>query len=200
MKNLDQFLNRIDLPIGTPSSGALLVAEPFLRESYFNHAVIYLVDYGRDITTMGIVMNKATGYTLSDILKSVTRKEPIPVYCGGPLSGDRLYFIHRLGDIIPGSKHIADGLYIGGNFDSMIEYINAGYPVDGLVRFYLGYSGWDAGQLDDELSKHVWAVTSPKNIDNILKGSEDGYWHGQVRSLGSSYRGWLYHPQYPSLN
>ena len=46
MKDLDQFLNRIDLPRINPSSGALLVAEPFLRESYFNHAVIYLVDYG----------------------------------------------------------------------------------------------------------------------------------------------------------
>ena len=110
MKDLDQFLNRIDLPRINPSSGALLVAEPFLRESYFNHAVIYLVDYGDGESSMGIVMNKTTNYLLSDLLNNVTRREPVPVYCGGPLSGDRLYFIHRLGDIIPGAKHIADGM------------------------------------------------------------------------------------------
>ncbi len=143
MKDLDQFLNRIDLPRINPSSGALLVAEPFLRESYFNHAVIYLVDYGDGESSMGIVMNKTTNYLLSDLLNNVTRREPVPVYCGGPLSGDRLYFIHRLGDIIPGAKHIADGMYIGGDFDCMIDYVNAGYPLEGFVRFCLGYSGWD---------------------------------------------------------
>ena len=200
MKDLDQFLNRIDLPRINPSSGALLVAEPFLRESYFNHAVIYLVDYGDGESSMGIVMNKTTNYLLSDLLNNVTRREPVPVYCGGPLSGDRLYFIHRLGDIIPGAKHIADGMYIGGDFDCMIDYVNAGYPLEGFVRFCLGYSGWEVGQLDDELKNNVWAVTSMKDADTILQGSEDGYWHGQVRTMGAKYRGWLYHPQYPSLN
>ena len=200
IKDLKQFLNRIDLPRINPSSGALLVAEPFLRESYFNHAVIYLVDYGDGESSMGIVMNKTTNYLLSDLLNNVTRREPVPVYCGGPLSGDRLYFIHRLGDIIPGAKHIADGMYIGGDFDCMIDYVNAGYPLEGFVRFCLGYSGWDVGQLDDELKNNVWAVTSMKDADTILQGSEDGYWHGQVRTMGAKYRGWLYHPQYPSLN
>ena len=185
MKDLDQFLNRIDLPRINPSSGALLVAEPFLRESYFNHAVIYLVDYGDGESSMGIVMNKTTNYLLSDLLNNVTRREPVPVYCGGPLSGDRLYFIHRLGDIIPGAKHIADGMYIGGDFDCMIDYVNAGYPLEGFVRFCLGYSGWDVGQLDDELKNNVWAVTSMKDADTILQGSEVGYWHGQVRTMGA---------------
>ena len=169
MKDLDQFLNRIDLPRINPSSGALLVAEPFLRESYFNHAVIYLVDYGDGESSMGIVMNKTTNYLLSDLLNNVTRREPVPVYCGGPLSGDRLYFIHRLGDIIPGAKHIADGMYIGGDFDCMIDYVNAGYPLEGFVRFCLGYSGWDVGQLDDELKNNVWAVTSMKQAARSSK-------------------------------
>ena len=200
MKDLDIFLNSIDLPKSMPASGSLLVAEPFLRENYFNHAVVYLVDYGEDTNTMGIVMNKTTNYLLSDLLDNVTRNEPIPVYCGGPLSSDRLYFIHRLGDIIPGARHIADGLYIGGDFDRMLEYVNAGYPIDGMVRFCLGYSGWEAGQLDDEVSNNVWAVTSLKNADTLLLGADDGYWHGHVRNMGDKYRGWLYHPQYPMFN
>ncbi|WP_301754121.1 YqgE/AlgH family protein, partial [uncultured Muribaculum sp.] len=71
-----------------------------MKEKYFNHAVICLIDYEIGETSMGIVMNKMTNYTLSDLISTVTRKEPIPIYCGGPMSCDRLYFIHTLGDII----------------------------------------------------------------------------------------------------
>ena len=62
-------------------------------------------------------------------------------------------------------------MYIGGDFDCMIDYVNAGYPLEGFVRFCLGYSGWDVGQLDDELKNNVWAVTSMKDADTILQGS-----------------------------
>lgn len=201
MKTLNSELFNIDLPKEKPGVGSLLVAEPFLRESYFNHAVICLIDYEDGEVSMGLVMNKSTSYCLSDLVSSVSREEPIPVYCGGPMSRDRLYFIHTLGDIIPGARSISDtGLYIGGDFNSLINYVNAGYPIEGNVRFYLGYSGWDAGQLDDELSKNVWAVAPIADDADALTGSDDGYWHGAVRRLGSDYRWWRYHPQHPYFN
>lgn len=199
--NLDRFLNRIDQPRGVPEPGALLVAEPFLRESFFHHSIIYLIDYGPGASSMGIVMNKPTNYHLANLLKvNIKRNEAVPVYCGGPMSSDRLYFIHRLGDIIPDSRPISADLYIGGDFGSMVDYVNAGYPLDGLVRFCLGYSGWDVGQLDQELRNNVWAVGSMADGEALLKGVGDSYWHRYVRSLGDSYRGWLYHPQYPTFN
>lgn len=198
---LERVLNRIDQPKGTPAPGMLLVAEPFLRESHFHHSVIYLIDYGPASGSMGVVMNKPTNYRLADLLKGgLSRREPVPVYCGGPMSADRLYFIHRLGDIIPESRLIGDGLYIGGDFASMVDYVNAGYPLEGLVRFCLGYSGWGAGQLDEELHNNVWAVASVANGEELLKGAGDGYWHRHVRALGPGFRGWLFHPQHPTLN
>ncbi len=200
MKMLNSHLFNIDLPNEKPCAGSLLVAEPFLKESYFHHAVVCLVDYEDGEVSMGLVMNKSTDYFLSDLVGNVSREEPIPVYCGGPMSHDRLYFIHTLGDIIPGAKAIRDtGLYIGGDFDCLIDYVNAGYPVEGNVRFYLGYSGWDAGQLDAELRQNVWAVASLPD-GGVLTGSDDSYWHDMVRSLGKDYRWWRYHPQNPCLN
>ena len=82
----------------------------------------------------------------------------------------------------------------------MIDYVNSDYPIEGAVRFYLGYSGWDVGQLDDELKQNVWAVAPISDAENLLLGSDDGYWHGQVRTMGQKYKGWLYHPQNPALN
>lgn len=200
MKKLESILFNINLPERRAYQGALLVAEPFLRECYFNHSVICLIEYQSAETSMGLVLNKATNYHLSDLVSSVTRHESIPVYCGGPMSCDRMYVIHRLGDMIPESRPIAGDLYVGGNFDILIDYVNSGMPLDGYVRFCLGYSGWGAGQLDEELRKNVWAVAPISDSAKLLTGSEDGYWHRQVKQMGHDYRGWLYHPQNPHMN
>ena len=108
--------------------------------------------------------------------------------------------VHRLGDIVPGSRLIANGLYVGGDFEMLIDYVNSDMPLEGYVRFCLGYSGWGAGQLDEELRKKVWAVASVSDTENLLAGSEDAYWHRQVKQMGRDYRGWLYHPQNPRMN
>ncbi len=183
-----------------PRPGSLLVAEPFLRERYFHHAVICLVDYEPRGSAMGIVLNSRTSYTLQDLLPAVKSGRPIPIYCGGPMSCDRLYFMHTLGDLIPNSRRVCDGLWIGGDFDTMLSIVNDGYLLDGHIRFFLGYSGWDADQLDGELLKSVWAVTDIPSIDELLSGEEDSYWHRIVRTMGAHYRGWLYHPRNPHSN
>ncbi|GFI52905.1 MULTISPECIES: YqgE/AlgH family protein [Duncaniella] len=178
-----------------PHAGSLLVAEPFLRERYFHHSVICLVDYEERGSAMGIVLNNRTSYTLQDLLPSVTASVTIPVYCGGPMSCERLYFVHTLGDLIPSSREIVDGLYIGGDFDTMISIVNDGYALEGSMRFFIGYSGWGVEQLDEELRKNVWAVTDIPSVSDLLRGEEDPYWHRIVRSMGTPYRGWLYHPR-----
>lgn len=200
MKKLENILFNIKMPVRRAFRGALLVAEPFLRECYFNHAVICLIDYGHSETSMGVVLNKLTNYDLSDLVGAVTRREAVPVYCGGPMSCDRMYVVHRLGDIIPDSIEIAPGVCVGGDFDAIIDYVNSGMPLDGYVRFCLGYSGWGVKQLDEELRKGVWAVAHITDAERLLTGSEDGYWHRQVRMMGTDYRGWLYHPQNPRMN
>ncbi len=183
-----------------PRPGSLLVAEPFLRERYFHHAVICLVDYEPRGSAMGIVLNNLTSYTLQDVLPSVKAKTPIPIYCGGPMSCDRLYFMHTLGELIPDSREVTPGLYIGGDFETVLSIVNDGYSTDSHLRFFLGYSGWDVEQLDGELLKNVWAVTDISSLDTVLTGEEDAYWHRVVRGMGKKYRGWLYHPRNPHSN
>lgn len=200
MTNIDSLLFKIEMDHRTPFPGALLVSEPFLREDYFCHAVICIVEHEAGTSTMGLVLNKPTSYTLNSLIPQINLDISIPIYCGGPLSGDRLYFIHTLGDIIPLSQKISDGLYIGGDFDAVIEYINSGHPIKNNIRFFLGYCGWDPGQLDDELKHHVWAVSESNCNQKLLTGFGDKYWHKYVKTLGEEYRGWLYHPENPQMN
>lgn len=201
MNDLNSALFNIDIAgFRQPEVGDLLVAEPFLREQYFNHAVICLVDYEPSSTAMGIVLNNLTDHTLQELLPGVTVAKPIPVFCGGPLSSDRLFFMHTLGDLIPDSRRICDKLYIGGDFNTLLSVVNDGYPIEGNFRFFVGYSGWDISQLEDEIAHNVWAIASPRDGENLLEGQNDSYWHRIVRSMGSSYRGWLFHPSNPSVN
>lgn len=193
--------------------GCLLVSEPFLRESYFRHAVISLVttDSENDGTTMGVVLNNVTNVTLDRVVEGVETDCSIPVFCGGPCSQDRLYFVHTLGNgIIPGASAYAPGLWIGGDFDAMLNYVNSGYRTEGVVRFFLGYSGWDRGQLDRELDKNVWAVTdiatvgasteSSVSVADLLTLYSDRIWHRVVRAMGPHYRAWNFHPMLSGAN
>jgi len=200
MIDFDKSIFNIDIPGRKPSVGSLLVSEPFLKENYFNHSVICIADYAPDSTAMGIVLNRQTAYTLQKLVSEATLKEPVPVFCGGPMAYDRLFFLHTLGDIIPDSRQIADGLYVGGDFKSIMNYVNLGYPIEGYVRFFVGYSGWSRLQLDEEINNNVWAVTDSADYSALLTGSEDSYWHRYVRQLGKDYRGWRYHPRNPHAN
>lgn len=200
MIDFDNTLFNIRINCGMPAPGRLLIAEPFLRDEHFQHSVVCLVEYAPASTSMGIVMNLPTAYTLQGLVEGVSRREKIPVWCGGPMSCDRLYFIHTLGELIPDSREFAPGLFTGGNFQAMLDYVNSGCEIDGHIRFFVGYSGWCRAQLDEELRNHVWAVTDIPDIATLLSQGGDRMWHQCVRSMGSRYRGWLYHPKNPKLN
>lgn len=203
MKDLSTLLQFKATPSGKrPECGTLLVAEPFLKESYFNHGVISIIDYLPTDGATGVVMNNRTGYGLSELLDGLETDIDIPVYCGGPLGQDRLFFIHTLGrNIVPKAREYAPGLYVGGDFEAITNYINAGYTIDGCVRFFIGYSSWSAGQLEREIEEHTWAeAPAPYDPMDLLRGDADPYWHRTVRTLGVEYRSWRLIPRIPECN
>lgn len=185
-----------------PRSGSLLVAEPFLDEPFFTHSVVALIDYAATEGATGVVMNHSTGYTLQDLLEGITADTPVPVFCGGPLGQDRLYYLHTLGDkIIPGARQFAPGVYVGGDFDAMTAYVNAGYPIEGNVRFFIGYSSWTAGQLEQEIEEYSWAEAPAWGApDSLFTLQSDAYWHRAVRAMGENYRSWQLLPDDPRKN
>lgn len=200
MKDLDNSLFNIKIDSKGPYRGAILVAEPFLTDEYFNHAVISLVDYTPGENAMGIVLNRTSGYTLGQIIEGFDDDVDIPIFLGGPLSRNRLFYIHCLGNIFSGAVEIQPGLWIGGDYNQVLQYIRDGYPTDGLIRFFIGYSGWDKWQLEDEINNYVWAVAPPLSSNEILSGCDDSYWHKVVKQMGPKYRGWQMHPMFPTAN
>lgn len=200
LQHLESPIFNINLPTGKPAIGKLLVAEPFLKEEYFNHSVVSLVEYEPGQSSMGLVLNKPTGYTLADAIEGIHEEVDIPIFCGGPMSYDRLFYLHSFGEEFRGSRKISDGLYIGGDFEAVKSYVNMGLDTEGKIRFFVGYSGWDAGQLEDEIKNHVWAVTPCQDPADIFAPGDSSLWYKVVRSMGPAYRNWKLHPVNPQLN
>lgn len=171
--------------------GALLIAEPFMRDKWFGRSVILLIDNGEEGTT-GLILNNELETTLDEVLGGDISTEGIKVYCGGPVGHDQLIFVHNLGEhIIPGGHEVAPGLWVGGNYEAMKEYVNLGYPTEGSIRFMIGYSGWSAGQLAGEMNSNSWALTHRRpDSHELLSGAGDKYWHKIVKGLGENYRPW----------
>lgn len=197
MKGIDTSFFRITADKQPVTAGGLLVAEPFLSEQWFDRAVISLIDHSNEEGTTGVVLNNPLATTLDEVLDGVKPEAGVRVYCGGPLSQDRLFFVHTLGDeVIPEARMYADGMWIGGDFDAAIQYVNSGYPVEDNLRFFIGYSGWTPGQLAEEIEAGTWAVQPDASaVEGILSDYGDTYWHRVVRSLGERYRIWSMLPR-----
>lgn len=74
---------------------------------------------------------------MNDVLKDFDCPENIPIYKGGPLSTDTLFYLHTL-EGITGALSIGKGFYLNGDFEAIKDYIMQGNPVKGRIRFF-----WD---------------------------------------------------------
>ena len=181
-----------------PSRGKVLISEPFLCDQTFGRSVILLVDHSED-GTMGLILNKSIPLFLNDVLQGFSYSENIPIYKGGPLSTDTLFYLHTF-EHISGSLPISKGLYLNGDFDAIKEYLIQGNPVKGKIRFFLGYSGWEHKQLSQEIEENTWLV-GKMNIDSMLdEKSSSNLWKNALGNLGSKYEIWSRFPQIPTLN
>ena len=181
-----------------PAQGKILISEPFLCDYIFGRSVILLVDHTKE-GTMGLVLNKPLPLFLNDILQDFNYQENIPIYKGGPLSTDTLFYLHTL-EGITDSLPISNGLYLNGDFNAIKEYILQGNPIKGKIRFFLGYSGWEYEQLHRELEENTWLVSTENQHTIMNENAGTELWKNSLGRLGSKYELWSRFPQIPALN
>ncbi|MCD7977777.1 MAG: YqgE/AlgH family protein [Tannerellaceae bacterium] len=182
-----------------PSRGSLLISEPFLQEAYFQRSVVLLVEHTKE-GSMGFVLNKRTDLIVNDFFEGLENAPKIPIYLGGPVASNKLFFIHSLGElIIPHSMPIGENLYFDGNFDVLKDYIQSGYDITDKVKFLLGYSGWEKDQLKEEIKSNSWIVSNMVT-ENIMKANGEAFWKHSLECLGSKYKTWAKFPKDPDLN
>ena len=180
-----------------PTKGHLLVAEPSIfGDLSFNRSVVLLADHSPS-GSVGFILNKLLDFELKDLIPEL--KGNFKVYNGGPVEQDNLYFIHKVPDLIPDSIEIANGIYWGGNFEAVIQLISDNQLNENQIKFFLGYSGWDAEQLDNELSSNSWIVTVNEDETEIIK-PHNSFWKDKMVQLGGEYLLWSNSPENPNYN
>ncbi|MDR0996028.1 MAG: YqgE/AlgH family protein [Tannerella sp.] len=181
-----------------PEKGSILIAEPFLQDAYFQRAVVLIIEREPEAGTIGFVLNKKTGLDMNDFFPELSTG--LPIYMGGPVGSDHLFFIHTFGERVPDALEISDGLYFDGDFEALKRCLKQeGGDVTGKVKFFLGYSGWSGGQLEKEIEKDSWVVSRSVSRQ-ILYAKDETYWRHSVEILGKQYKNWVNYPKDPYMN
>ena len=181
----------------TPSKGRVLITEPFLEDDYFERSIVLLCEHN-DEGSFGFVLNNYSDLSLEEISDFPTFEAQISI--GGPVDPQHLYYIHTLGPDIPGSIEVVNGLYMGGDYDAIKEKANLGLIKKGEIRFFIGYSGWTKGQLDDELLKNAWLVSDIIDLDSIMDDTSLTIWEDYMRKQGGKYKAFAQFPTDHKLN
>jgi putative transcriptional regulator len=181
----------------SPAPGILLIADPFLKDPNFMRTVVFLCDHQQE-GSMGFVINKQIEQTLDELMDGF-EGFPVPVYYGGPVQMDTIHFLHQYPDKIPGGMEVMKDVYWGGDFSLLSNMIKNGEIDFNRVRFFLGYSGWGAGQLEGELNEKSW-LTSLATRKLVFHEKPDAIWKDSLKQLGGEYEMMINFPIDPSLN
>ncbi len=185
------------LGITPPATGRILISEPLMHDFYFRRSVVLLAEHSIE-GTFGLIVNKPVDLRFNDIIKGFPQYDG-KLYLGGPVKTSNLYFIHTLGSRIGGSAEILDGLYWGGDIETVKEMLTINLLNGQNIRFFIGYSGWVPRQLDRELDEKSWVVTDA-DANTIFNAASETLWNKSVKRLGKDFAMWPNYPLDPMLN
>ena len=186
----------MEKPRTKPKQGSILISEPSLRDFYFRQSVILLAEHNEE-GSFGVIINKPIEARLKDIIKGFTGYH-LPVYLGGPVKTDSIFFIHTREDIDQ-SLPIMQGLYWGGDLETIREMLKKKVMDPGEIRFFIGYSGWSPNQLDRELKEKSW-VLSQTTVNEVIHNKPETLWSNYLKNMGQDYAIWANFPADPTFN
>ena len=180
-----------------PQKGRILISEPYLNDVYFKRSIILLTEHNNE-GSIGFVLNKPVNMQIQEVISDFPQFD-CQISIGGPVNTNTIHYIHTLGEMIPNSIPVLNNIYWGGDFDILKKHIANGLIQSSQVRFFLGYSGWVPGQLEEELIQNSWLVSSI-NPDTIMNHQTSEIWKSTLSDLGNKYKMWINSPENPSLN
>lgn len=181
----------------SPQKGTLLIANPFLKDPNFSRTVIFICENMSE-GTFGFVLSKQISKSLNEILPDLDMPD-LPVFLGGPVQPDSLHFIHQYPELISGGEEVMDGIYWGGNFESLQIHLKNKDISSDKIRFFIGYSGWSQGQLAQEMKSESW-LTVKATRKLVFQTNAEETWKESLNHLGGDYKMMINFPIDPQLN
>ncbi|MBC7448704.1 MAG: YqgE/AlgH family protein [Hymenobacteraceae bacterium] len=185
--------------------GTLLLAKPFLGDPNFERTVVVVCRHDAEDGAFGLVLNRLTDLTLPDVLPAYAGPA-LPLGIGGPVQHNTLHYLHRLAELpdaillsSPETTPPSEGVYWGGDYEVLLDWLAIGRADPADIRFFVGYSGWSGGQLEGEIATDTWVVR-PSGAEKIFTFEPQELWRGVLLEMGGRYRVLANYPIDPSLN
>jgi len=137
-------------------AGIYIKSTEALLGSFFEDTTILIVEHNEAGTT-GFVTNKFFGKSLHELIE-FNHSKPFQLMDGGPVDREHLYVLHKRPDLFDGGKQLTNGLYLGGDMNQVIQAINTGGANPQEIQLFIGYCGWDKGELEAELEEGSWSL------------------------------------------
>ena len=179
------------------TAGNILIADPFLKDPNFMRSVVFICEH-EDAGSFGFVMNRRHKKKIGELLTDLDGIN-FPVYSGGPVQQDTIHFLHQRPDCITGGVEITDGIFWGGEYEEVVSLMQRKLLEPHMIRFYIGYSGWGQGQLEDELKEKSW-LTTDGNKKLVFHRNDSQVWKDALHQMGAKYGQLVNYPIDPQLN
>jgi len=164
-----------------------LIAMPTMSDPNFAHSITYICEHN-DEGAMGIVVNRPMDLMVGDILSHLKIDEydqsydDVPVMCGGPVQMELGFVLHRFeADQWESSQRLQGDICLTSSKDILQAIANNQGPRENLIA--LGYAGWSAGQLDEEMAQNAW-LSVKADPDIIFSTPCEQRWQAAAKLLG----------------
>jgi putative transcriptional regulator len=163
-----------------------LIAMPGMADPNFAQTVTFVCEHS-ERGALGIVINRPLSMDLGDVFaqlgleSSQSRFSRQPVLHGGPVQTDRGFVLHTPGPAWESTLAVSDRIHLTTSRDILDALAGGGGPERAVVA--LGYAGWDAGQLEEEMANNAW-LTAPADEGVIFEVPVEDRWEAAGRLLG----------------
>lgn len=181
----------------TPEKGRLLISEPFLQDPNFDRTVVLLCEHNEE-GSFGFVLNKPAIVKVSEVMDELKNFDEV-IFIGGPVQQDTLHFIHRTPQI-EGGTEVIKNINWSGNFENVLFLSDTKQLDRAQIRFFLGYSGWGPGQLEEELAEDAWIVCDFVTEELLFETDAGNLWKKALSNMGGRFSVYANYPVDPNLN
>lgn len=155
-----------------------------MLDDNFRRTVIVIAEHDDD-GSIGFILNRPVEMDVNALISAFPEFNSRLGF-GGPVGQDSIHYVHNLGEELAESMYITEGLWWGGDFEQLVSMVELGKVNPSDILFFIGYSGWTVGQLDEEIKTGSWIV-SEISSQKILQDDSDEMWKEVLKPINNNF-------------
>ena len=162
----------------------LLISMPQLADPNFSRTVVLLCEYGTE-GAFGLIVNRRMPQPAHQMVQTVpalTIREDVHLFAGGPVEPMRAWVLTSRATLDEDATEVADGVFLSASPSAIRTALQS--PPGQDMKVVVGYAGWSAGQLDEELAQSSWLL-APVGADLIFGSAPSTMWDQAIHRLGA---------------